>query len=75
MARKTLSVSLKADRHYVRALGILAENKGTTIGELTRRATDALFGDELKPLVIFFAQSVLTKDQSKSDKNSGPGAA
>jgi hypothetical protein len=74
MARKTLSVSLEADRDYVRALGILAENQGTTIGELTRRATDAMFGDELKPLVIFFAKGVLQKEHSVCNQNDG-GAA
>lgn len=75
MGRKTLSVSLEADRNYVRALGILAEEKGTTIGALTRIATDTLYGPELQPLILFFVQSGLSKDHTGDVQTSKPGVA
>lgn len=70
MGKKTLSVSIEADRAYIRALGILAENKEITIGKLTKIAIDALYGAEIEPLVAFFAESGLQKDQSPSSNTS-----
>lgn len=68
MGQKTLSVSLEADRNYVRALGVLAGERGITIGKLTRDAIDKVYGTELKPIVLFFEQSGLSKHHS-NDKN------
>lgn len=76
MARNTLSVSLKADKPYIQALGVLAKRHGKTVGELMRQASDEKFGADLAPLVLFFNQSGNQINQSeKMITDNEPGVA
>ena len=76
MGKNTLSVSLKADKLYIQALGVLAKRHGKTMGELMRQAADETFGADLAPLVLFFEQTGNQIDQNKDkDTSGGTGAA
>jgi hypothetical protein len=72
-----LSVSLKADRLYIQALGVLAKRRGVTMGELMRQAADSTFGADLNPIVLFFEQSGNQINQSDNHPtdSSEPGVA
>lgn len=55
---KTTSVSIRASRSYVKALGALAESRNKKIGDLVRECLDKEYGQELSPLSSFFDQVV-----------------
>lgn len=46
--RKTTTVSLAADREYVRALAVLAAERHCHMGDLVREALDQRFGPQLE---------------------------
>lgn len=74
--RKTLAVSLEADKPYVAALGILAKERGKTVGALMRDASDSMFGADIERVSSFFAKDGNRKHQSNiSIADTGPGAA
>jgi hypothetical protein len=52
-----LPVSIEADRDYRDALLMLAKQKRTTVAQLVRAATDAMYGDELADHVAYFVAS------------------
>lgn len=54
------SVSVKGDRRYVMTLKALAAKHNITIAELTRRALDKAYGEELKAFDAIFDESVVT---------------
>jgi hypothetical protein len=73
---KPISVSIRAPKSYTLGLKALAESKGTTVADLTRKAVDDCLGIELAPFLVFFAQNVYSDSHSKQSKDSsGPGAA
>jgi hypothetical protein len=55
MSVSAIAVSISADRAYIKALKAVAAQKGITVAELVRIATDATFGDQLEPHLRFFA--------------------
>ena len=55
------AVSIKANRPYRLALRELASRRNKSIGLLVREACDAVYGNDLAPLVIFFERSGLFK--------------
>lgn len=76
VGRKTLSVSLEADKSYIQALRMLAAKRGVTVGKMVRDAVDSALSEDLKPLGIFFANSGIQINHSAdSNTSSGPGAA
>jgi hypothetical protein len=72
---KPISVSIRAPKSYTLSLKALAESKGTTVADLTRKAVDDCLGTELAPFLVFFAQRVYDGSQSQQSKDSGGGAA
>ena len=74
--RKTLAVSLEADKPYIASLGILAKEQGKTVGKLMREASDSMFGAEIERVSSFFAKDGNRKHQNNTSiADSGPGAA
>jgi hypothetical protein len=61
---KSTSVSVRGDREYVNTLRALAAKRGITLAELTRRALDTEYGDEVEAMSSFFANDVAYKQQS-----------
>ena len=72
MAKENLgstSLSVRGDRKYVNDLKALAARRGITLAELTRQAMDKAYGDELKALEIFFAESVPNTEHELHEEN------
>lgn len=55
---KMTSVSIRASRSYVEALGQIAKRRNKKIGDLVRECLDKEFGQEITPLSSFFEQVV-----------------
>lgn len=51
------NISVTGDRLYVAAIRALSEKRAVTQAELVRAALDAIYGEELKPLLAFFYAS------------------
>lgn len=45
--RVTTSISLYANSQYVRALRIVAAERGTTVGKMVREVIDSRYGNEI----------------------------
>lgn len=54
--RKTMAVSIEGDAVLRDALRELAKSKGITMGKLITDSVFSAHGDELKPILSFFAR-------------------
>ncbi len=63
-----LPVSIEADRDYRDALLMLAKQKRTTVAQLVRAATDAMYGDELAGHVAYFVANSGTQKHQMASK-------
>lgn len=69
---KATSVSVRASRPYIQALGELAKRRKTRVASLVREALDRVYGEELTTLALFFEESdnklgrITTKIDDKS---------
>lgn len=50
--KRTTSISICADRQFVKYMGILAAIEGQSIGALVRKALDMQYGDQLKRIDV-----------------------
>lgn len=67
-SRSSTSVSVKGDRQYIQQLKALAAKHNISLAELTRRALDLAYGDELKGASAFFAASSVASKQQMSNE-------
>lgn len=63
------SVSIEGDKAYTQALRGLAEAQGKTVAELVRKATDAMYGDQLTPYLDFFRAQRGTQNPQSAPNN------
>lgn len=54
MPSTTLTVPIRADDIYRKALRAFADNEGKDMSDIVREALDAKFGVELQPYIEFF---------------------
>ena len=55
--REAISISIRAERPYVRVLKRIAEAESRTVAELVREAVDARYGDKIRELEPLVAES------------------
>ncbi len=75
MPEKSTAVSVRANRNYIRALKVLASERGLPIADLVREALDKTLGESIEAKVLFFATIDCQNSQSNDNPVSGPGAA
>lgn len=67
------SISIRGDKPYVQQLKALAAIKKTTLADLTRRALDAMYGEELQAIADFsFAEGFASKQSSLPELEGAP---
>lgn len=55
--REAISISIRAERPYVRILKRIAEAESRTVAELVREAVDAKYGDKIREVESLVADS------------------
>ena len=71
MDERVTTVSITANRSYIRALSALARNRGVRIGDVVREAVDAQHGDTLQRYIEFFAAEDVAPTQQVDGERVG----
>lgn len=64
--RNTTTVTVDGDKNLIRALKVIAETRGTTVGKLVREAIDQAHKAEIERAIsLFFTHSETQMSQSE----------
>lgn len=69
------AVSVRANRNYIKALKVIASERGIQIGDLVREALDTTLGETIQSKSLFFDKADYQNSQSVGSTASEPGAA